>query len=276
MKRIVIFVLLTAVFSTPFWWLHASTGYGAFIALLMWCPGLAGATTLLVTGGKLSELAWRGADLKWIVVGWLVPLACLSAAYAAVCFLGKATFPNAQFVARIGSAMGISGDSTLAILMSHAGVSAIVGPINSCGRALGEELGWRGFLVPAACQKFGFLPGALFVGVIWALWHFPLLLGSVTIVGIVNFTVMVMGISVAFAWIRQKSDSVWPSTIMHGTHNSFRDMFLNPLTVAASGSSVWLDETGYSLAAMGACMGLCFALIHLRKTRRNSFNSGTA
>jgi uncharacterized protein len=266
-KRIAIFVLLTAVFSTPFWWLHAATGYGPYIALLMWCPGLAGVAAVLITGGKLSELAWRGTSLKWVLIGWLVPIAGLSAAYAAVCLLGKAAFPNAQFVARVGSAMGIHGDSTWAILIAHAGVSAIVGPINSCGRALGEELGWRGFLVPEACRTLGFLPGSLFVGVIWALWHFPLLLGSVPIMGIVNFTVMVVGMSVAFAWIRQKSNSVWPSTIMHGTHNAFRDMFLNPLTVAASGSGLWLDETGYSLAAMGACIGLCFALIPLTPGR---------
>jgi uncharacterized protein len=118
--------------------------------------------------------------------------------------------------------MGFHNGSTLIILFAHTGVSAIVGPINSCGRALGEELGWRGFLVPEACQAFGFLPGALIVGLIWALWHFPLLLGSVPLTGIVNFTVMVVGISVAFAWVRQKSHSVWPSTIMHGTHNAFR------------------------------------------------------
>ena len=199
MKRIAIFISLTAIFSAPFWWLHATTGYGPYIALLMWCPGLAGAATLLLTGGNLGELGWRGTSLKWIFLGWLLPLATLGAAYAAVCFLGKATFPNAPFVARVASAMGLQSASTFAILFAHAGVSALVGPINSCGRALGEELGWRGLLVPEACRALGFLPGALFVGVIWALWHFPLLLGSVSVTGMCNFVVMVVGISVALA-----------------------------------------------------------------------------
>ena len=236
----------------------------------MWCPGLAGVATLLLTGGNLSELGWRGTSLKWILVGWLLPLVALSAAYATVCLLGKASFPNAQFVTRVASAMGLQGASTFAILFAHAGVSALVGPINSCGRALGEELGWRGLLVPEACQAFGFLPGALIVGLIWALWHFPLLLGSVSLMGIVNFTIMVVGISIALAWLRQKSNSVWPSTVMHGTHNAFRDMFLNPLTVATSGSGLWLDETGYSLAAMGVCTGLCFALVSARERARKT------
>jgi hypothetical protein len=47
-------------------------------------------------------------------------------------------------------------------------------------------------------------------------------------------------------------------------------MFLNPLTVAASGSGLWLDETGYSRAAMGVCVGILFAVIHIRETRRDS------
>jgi hypothetical protein len=41
-KRIAIFVVLTAVFSAPFCWLHASTGYGPYIVLLMWCHGTHG------------------------------------------------------------------------------------------------------------------------------------------------------------------------------------------------------------------------------------------
>ena len=155
MKRIVVFLLLTAMFSTPFWWLHATTGYGAYIALLMWCPGLAGMATLLITGGKLSELGWRIAHFKWIAIGWLVTLAGLGAAYSAVCIFGKATFPNPQFVTRIGSAMGFQGGSTLTLLFAHAIVSAIVGLINSCGRALGEELGWRGFWCQRHAKRLG-------------------------------------------------------------------------------------------------------------------------
>jgi hypothetical protein len=201
MKRMGIFIVLTALFSTPFWWLHKSTGFGTYMALLMWCPGAAGAATLMLTGGSLSELGWRGAQLKWIGMGWLVPLAGLSAAYAAACFLGKASFPNPNFLDRAAAAMGLKGAPPLA--------------------------------------------------------------------GIVNFMILVVGISVGFAWVRMKSHSVWPSTLWHGTHNAFRDMFLNPLTVAASGSGLWLDETGYSLAAMGVCVGIFFAIIHFREMRRD-------
>jgi membrane protease YdiL (CAAX protease family) len=266
--RIVIFIALTALFSSPFWWLHHTTGYGVYIALLMWCPGVAGAAALKLTGGKLGDLGWRGAALKWVALGWGLTIIGLCAAYAAVCALGIASFPDAKFVQKIATAMGLAGASVPMILLAHAGVAATVEVVNSGGRALGEELGWRGFLVPEACGRFGFLPGALLVGVVWAVWHFPLLLGSVSPVGFINFFILVVGISIAYAWFRMKSNSVWPSTVMHATHNAFRNTFLIPLTVGGKGSVAWLDETGYSLAAMGLSIGSLFVLIHVFEKRR--------
>jgi membrane protease YdiL (CAAX protease family) len=46
-------------------------------------------------------------------------------------------------------------------------ISAITG-------AMGEELGWRGFLLPRLQQRFNALTSSLLVGVIWAIWHLPL------------------------------------------------------------------------------------------------------
>jgi|HubBroStandDraft_1064217.scaffolds.fasta_scaffold173491_2 hypothetical protein len=48
---------------------------------------------------------------------------------------------------------------------------------------------------------------------------------------------------------------------MHATHNAFRDWLLNGTFVAAAGSANWLDEGGYSLAIMGAILGIVFALL---------------
>jgi uncharacterized protein len=259
--RMGLFVLLTALFSAPWWWLHHKSGYGGYMPLLMWSPGVAGAVTLKLTGGNLSELAWRGSRLKWIVLAWLVPLTGLTAAYLFVCALGKASFPDHKYVADIAAAMALKGWPVAALVLIHATISATTGVINAGGRALGEELGWRGFFVADACALFGFPLGALLVGAVWALWHVPLLLGDVPLPGMINFVVLVLGMSIAFAWVRLRSRSVWPSTVMHATHNAYRSMFLNPLTIAGAGSALWLDETGYALAAMGVCVGLIFALI---------------
>lgn len=39
--------------------------------------------------------------------------------------------------------------------------------------ALGEEIGWRGFLLPRLQHRFGILTSALIIGVVWGLWHLP-------------------------------------------------------------------------------------------------------
>jgi membrane protease YdiL (CAAX protease family) len=233
----------------------------------MWCPGIAAAATLGLTGGKLSELGWRGAPLRYVALGWAVPLLGLSLAYALVCVLGKASFPEPRFLARAAQAMGMSDAPLPIILLAQAGIAATVGPINFGGRALGEELGWRGLLVPEACAAFGFVPGALVSGAVWGLWHFPLLIGHASFTEMVNFVVLVIGISVGFAWLRLKSHSIWPSTLWHGTHNAFRDLFLNPLTLSTAAGRWWLDETGYSLALLGGCVAALFIALHRRDAR---------
>jgi uncharacterized protein len=39
---------------------------------------------------------------------------------------------------------------------------------------LGEEVGWRGFLLPQLLKKFHPVPASIFVGIVWYAWHIPL------------------------------------------------------------------------------------------------------
>ena len=48
------------------------------------------------------------------------------------------------------------------------------GPIINAFFALGEEIGWRGYLYPAFREKFSSLYSHLLTGLIWSLWHLPL------------------------------------------------------------------------------------------------------
>jgi len=52
----------------------------------------------------------------------------------------------------------------------------VVGLVQSLATALGEEIGWRGFLVPELFKTMGFTSAALFSGVVWACWHYPLVI----------------------------------------------------------------------------------------------------
>lgn len=264
MKRIVLFVALTALLSAPFWWLARHAGF--YTALLMWCPGIAGAITVKLTGGKLSELGWRGAHPKWLALAWLVTLGYWSIGYWLGWLLGYVGFPDTKELTAIaGPKLLYTGSSTALAVLILCGYAATAGIINGLGRALGEELGWRGLLVPAACARLGFLPGAALTGLIWAVWHYPLMIGREPPWAFLNFTIMVIGAGVAYAWFRQRSDSVWPSTLMHAMHNALRSgLFAVLVFNTVPTSPLWVDETGYILAGAGVVLFMVFGWLGTR------------
>ena len=52
----------------------------------------------------------------------------------------------------------------------------ILAPAINMFPALGEEAGWRGYMMPRLKERFGLLNGRLLGGVVWGVWHWPLML----------------------------------------------------------------------------------------------------
>jgi membrane protease YdiL (CAAX protease family) len=82
--------------------------------------------------------------------------------------------------------------------------------------ATGEEIGWRGFLVPEFANVLPFTGVALVSGLIWAAWHYPITgvvyrgAGLPSWFWLLTFTFVAVAINFAQAWLRLKTDSVWP------------------------------------------------------------------
>ena len=125
--------------------------------------------------------------------------------------------------------------------------------IGSCSTALGEEIGWRGFLVPELAKTTGFTQTALISGDVWAIWHYPVLIfgdynaGTPTWYGLTCFTVLVLGISFVFAWMRLKSGSLWTGVFLHASHNLFIQSIFTPLTKDTGKTPYVIDEFGFML-----------------------------
>jgi membrane protease YdiL (CAAX protease family) len=62
------------------------------------------------------------------------------------------------------------------------------------------------------------------------------------------FTIMVLGISFAFAWLRLKSGSLWTAAILHASHNLFVQAIFTPLTLQKKFTPFIIDEFGVGLA----------------------------
>jgi membrane protease YdiL (CAAX protease family) len=111
--------------------------------------------------------------------------------------------------------------------------------------AFGEELGWRG-LLQRELGPLGFWPSSLLIGLIWGIWHAPLILQGHNYpqhpqLGVALMTIWCMLLAPIFSYIRLKACSVIAAAILHGTLNATYGLSImliqggNDLTVGLTG-----------------------------------------
>jgi len=272
MRRILRFVGLTAGLSTPFYILHAHShtpGAGAYIRLLMWCPALAALITLRSTGADLVGIGWRWPSARFAAWSCLIPILYLAVAYGVGSLLGGGEFFNAEFLGATRASFAWQRLPAWSLVPAYLVVGGLARLVSEIATALGEEIGWRGFLVPALAERHSVVATALISGSIWGLWHFPLIfinqsVDRSTFLGAGWFLVALIGMSFPMTWLRLRSDSVWSAALFHASHNTFNTMALALLTPTAR-TPVLMDETG----AMMAVMGCVLAVGTARQVRRS-------
>ncbi len=109
----------------------------------------------------------------------------------------------------------------------------IAGPTINAIAALGEELGWRGFLLKETASV-GFWKSALFIGFIWGIWHAPLFLmghnyPGFEVAGVFMMTLWCILLSPLFSYITIKANNVIAAAILHGSINAVAGPAIMPL-----------------------------------------------
>ena len=262
-QQAALYLLLVFAFSCVFYFLilraHSlGAGAGMYVLGIMWCPALAAIATLKLNQRDLRELGWKWPVKNYAIQSWLVPLLYATVAYAIVWCFRLGGFPNHEFMDSLAARMGLR-TSPLASTMVYILLAGTFGLVRSMASALGEEIGWRGFLVPQLFKSIGFTGTALLSGVVWACWHYPLLIwgdynsGTPTWYGLTCFTVMVISVSFIFAWMRLKSGSLWTGALLHASHNLYIQGIFTPLTRDTGKTAWFIDEFGavLPLVALG-------------------------
>jgi membrane protease YdiL (CAAX protease family) len=269
-KTTQLYLQLTLAFSAVVWILiiwsgHLNMGFGAVIPAMMWCPGLAAVVTCRLLRRAIRSLAWHWPDNRYIATAYFVPLAYTSLAYGAVWALGLAGW-NSEFVRAVAENVGLRGLPVWASFGLGIIFMATGGVIQNLSMTLGEEIGWRGLLLPELAKQMSFTKASLVSGFIWAAWHCPLLLfadynaGTNRWYALSCSTITCISVSFILAWLRLKSESMWPATLLHASHNLFVPIIFDNLT-RNTGPTLWYTTVfGAALASTTAVFALYFWL----------------
>jgi membrane protease YdiL (CAAX protease family) len=255
-KKILTFLLLTIVFSLPFYFLILS-GRGEsqvgnmFTLGLMWSPGISAIITNLIYDRSLRGLGWKPKKPFFLVLAYLLPLLYAGSVYGMVWLTRIAPFTTENIPEGYSLPVFIILNATLFFLISILS-------------ALGEEIGWRGLLVPQLAKEYNFSMTAVVSGSIWALWHFPLIIfgsynsGSDLPVSLASFFLLVIGASLMMAWLTIRTGSLWPAVILHASHNVFIQNMFDPLTAQTYWGVRITTEFGVGLAFTSLIAGYIF------------------
>jgi uncharacterized protein len=194
-----------------------------YVLLLMYCPGIAAVVTVLFHQYSFKELGFGLKKPRYLVLTFSLTIVAVLVYYIFVWII----FPDTLDRKKLEE----YATNWLPTLMKFAPIW-----IFSLISAFGEELGWRGFLVPQLNKSLSFWKVVLVSGIIWSVWHWPLIIwggynnSEIPIwTSLLFFTLSIIVGCTFYTYLRLKSESVWPTVILHGTYNTIVQDFLAPL-----------------------------------------------
>lgn len=206
-------------------------GIGPFV--FMWVPGLCSLLCRLLFREGFRDIGWGWHNWKATLAAVWGPLIVGVSVYIILWSTGLAPLHHGTWGFSFGgSASHHVGHGLLYIFVV---VLAMMTPIVS-PFSLGEELGWRGYLLDRLV-KAGIRRPVFVLGLVWAVWHLPVLLtgqyikSSHLAITAVLFVLMILGSNSVICRLRLLSGSIWVPVLMHSVHNVVFQYILQPATV---------------------------------------------
>lgn len=254
-----------------------STSSLAFGVGYMFLPSLAALTVHLAMDDAtparealgLSRPRWR-----WLLLAWLGPVVFAFLALAVAAVLPGVRFePSMEpvrelLLSRLSPAQVEQAKPQLERLLAMSpwtflGLSLVqalvAGPSINALAAFGEEAGWRGFL-QRELLPLGFWRSSWLVGLVWGLWHAPLILRGHNypqhpVAGVGMMVAVCLLLAPPFAFVRRRVDSVIGAAIAHGSFNATAGL---SLLFLSGGSDLTNGMTGLAgLLSLAAANALC-------------------
>lgn len=221
-------IIFFAFILTGHKWDGSNPRLESFTAIGMLMPLLAHVLTrwitkegFAMTGKDSMMLGISLKNKKWVyyVFAMLIPWAYFEIWHALALLISPQMFEPEYY-----KVIGI--EKNLVWLMPLNGI--VTGSVISFA-ALGEEGGWRGYMMPKLMKLLGTKKAVLVGGIIWGLWHAPLTCvghnfgteyPGFPYLGILVMCIDCTLMGIMLTYITVKSGSIWPATIMHAVNNT--------------------------------------------------------
>ena len=224
-----------------------AAAYQLLLAVSMFCPLV---SVLLVQKFWLHQptgISWRPrlkGNGRYLLAAWFGP--AVFTVLAAVLYF--AVFPHRLDLSGSWLATAYGGEMDAQTLRRELGVSNLsymletglfavtLAPVINMFAALGEEAGWRGYMMPHLKKQLGLLNGRLLGGVIWGVWHWPLMLlvgyeyGTnylgAPVLGLFVWCIVCFALNTLLDWLYEKTGCIWVPSIAHGAFNAVAALFV--------------------------------------------------
>jgi membrane protease YdiL (CAAX protease family) len=257
--------------------LRASIRETAFVHTgAMWGPGLAAIlTTWFVEKNPFSSLRLNTLGAKRLYLwAWILPVALVILTGVFTALFGIAEFDRDFTMIREALKAAPGGEVIPAgmVVAIQVATAFTVAPVINMLCTAGEELGWRGYLLPKLLP-LGQWQAILVSGVVWGVWHAPVIAQGhnypgFPILGVFMMIVLCVLLGTLLSWLTLNTKSPWVAALGHDSFNAVAGlpvMFLKP------GFDMALGGT---LATPVAWIGMAVFIAWLVMTKRLPVSEG--
>ena len=275
-KRILIFLAMTFSVSYIYGALcsfneteHNIDHYMVHVFMLF--PTLCALLTKFLTKEKvLTETELDGKCVKYTVIGWYLIFGIMVLGYAVFFCIHPEQLASSEKI----------------LSFKHAAIGrAFILPMiwDGLWMLMSEEYGWRGFLLPKLTRTMGVVPATVVIGIIWAVWHIPLLVKESPLTAMSHLLVpsgswvgyfflgyipLCISISMLISFVTLKARSPLPAAFLHACYNGVVAELVEIHNANPAGAGVFtLDHPWYYCIVLMIVVGIPM-MIHLYKLEK--------
>lgn len=264
-KRIICFLMIAFISMWVLSGLYYFVRKELILLAMMLLPAIASVITRIITKegfARMMMYPYLKGNLKWYFTAYFSPpfIACFGVIVYFIIFVGD--FSPLQSTFAVEESISSTAEF-LKVLLTLLPIAIIVNPIMGIVQCFGEELGWRGYLLPKLGEKLSPLSSSMVTGIIWGLWHAPIIAMGYNygtdhrIAGIFAMIIFCTVLGIISGFLTYKVHSIWPAVLFHASINGM-DLWAPSTLFMSNKPNVFLGPD-----ILGVFGGLGFIIIDI-------------